>query len=152
MSRRTFPVAGSNWTFEFKTWIGGETKTLNWCSNRLLLTDQQRATVGSIIVIAKTASKPTSGSFDMFSLYRDPNGQQVYPGSRLSIGFADVALANDFGLNGSAQLGFSFVFSIPQPSRCDGFAFYNGLDVSVLNVQSAYVPYVTLVSDVKIGD
>lgn len=152
MSRRNFPVAGSNWTFEFRTWIGGETRSLTWCSNRLQMTDQQRATIGSIIVVGKTPSKPTSGSFDMFAVYKDPSGEILYPGSRASMGFADIALANDFGLNGTSQLGFSLVFTLPQPSRCDGFVFYNGLDVSVLNIQAAYVPYVTLVSDVNMGE
>lgn len=150
--KRTFPVAGPNWTFEFETWIGGTTEPLNWCSNRLMAKDQQRRTVGSIVVIAKTVSKPTSGSFDLFLFYKDPATNQVYPGERKSITYVDISLANDFGLNGTPQLGFSVVFDIPNPSRCDGFVFYNGLDVAVSNVQAAYVPFITLTSQVNIGE
>lgn len=83
--------------------------------------------------------------------YKDDTGAFKYPGERKQVGFNAISEYNDYGQRkGTPNLCFSVVFDIPQPFRCDGFLFYNALDVSVIDIQAAYVPFIAQVSELEL--
>jgi len=146
---RTFKTINCDLDFVFKTWIGGDTRPNQWCSQPLF-TGNQRSTVGSIVIIGEAEAIPTSGSFDLMCFFKDESGNNKFPGSISRTGFADIAEYCSYGtVKGVFDNCFSIALNIQLPSRCDGFLFYNGLDVSVKNIRAAYVPYVTPVIQLK---